>query len=454
MFGTSYGYGISLTQPLLIWNDTSLTKAYGFIGGSTTISANSYKAISLRVKVGALEGVDTSDLAAYIYLIDMEDTSYSSSLSIDRKVSYWYDDKGNICAGDPKDSDIAFKLQKDYGLYKANKYWDKYSTLSDKEKNSYFANLDAYAKDSDGNLVVAEGGAYHEYADAWNNEGEDGIAFYFDGTNYYADKAKTIPVYNLADVAALESRFAATSKKQVMMQKVGYTGDEWATVTFYIHTGDTAKNYRLEVWSGERNGAANAADSYVVFDLNSREAEKGFNTLLPLYEKDEANVKESFKDAFSYYDSDKYLRYAKEFDENGVGNTYNYKASDYAEGTAFLRYEKDNEYTVFADYSYSEINVAKTVKAEEDTSTDDSTVTEEEEDTPASGDFWMLFSSIALAAVLLLAIASIFVRKYLKKARKTRSKKSRVAKAKKEQVAKVKKVETSNVEDEDSPYND
>ncbi|MBE7079497.1 MAG: hypothetical protein E7380_06560 [Clostridiales bacterium] len=456
MFGTPYGYGISLTQPLLIWNDSSLTKAYGFIGGSTTISANSYKAVSLRVKVGALSGVDTSKLAAYIYLIDMDDTSYSSSLSIDRKVSYWYDDKGNICAGDPKDSDIAFKLQKDYGLYKANKYWDKYSTLSDKEKNSYFANLDAYEKDSAGNLVVAEGGAYHAYADAWNNEGEDGIAFYFDGANYYADKAKTIPVYNLADVTALESRFAATTEEQVMMQKVNYTGDEWATVTFYIHTGDVAKNYRLEVWSGDRNGAANAADSYVVFDLNSREAEKGFNTLLPLYEEDEANVKASFKDAFSYYDSNKYLRYAKEFDENGVGNTYDYTASNYAEGTAFLRYEKDNEYTVFADYSYSEINIAKTVEeAEDDTTTGDSTSTDEETEESASGDLWMLFSSIALAVVLLLTVVSIFVRKYLKKTRKTRSKKSGATKPKKEKVAKVKKVETdNNAEDEDSPYND
>lgn len=54
-----------------------------------------------------------------------------------------------------------------------------------------------------------------------------------------------------------------------LLMTVEDTEGEWVTCTFYIHTGSAEKNYRLEVWSGTREGSESsqsAKDSYVIFD--------------------------------------------------------------------------------------------------------------------------------------------------------------------------------------------
>ena len=431
-WNTVFGYGANMgsaTQPLLIWNDGAKDKAYGFIGKSTSVAADAYTAVSVRVKVGAINEADKANTFAYIYLIDTTDNSYGSPLSIGRGLTYWYDDDGNICTGDPtkKDTEIAFRLQAN-GLYKASKTWSGYSKLSDADKEAYFANLDNYAKDEEtGNLLVADGGASHDYSDYWNNEGMDGVAFYYnkDNSTYYADRAKTVPVKALSTIADLERFDAVNGADNQMVYKVGNTNGEWATVTFYIHAGNDAKNYRLEVWSGERNGAANPANSYVIFDANNPgTADSNFSSLIEDYE-DKAQTK--VEGVFSYFDSAKYLRYNAELDENKIGNLYekSYVPSSYTEGIVYLAYADGLDYTAFADYSYSEITVAATVEEEEEEEdkTDDST----EDGT----NVWLLASSIVLAAVLLLAIASIAIRKILKKHRKTRAPKVKKEKTKK-----------------------
>ncbi len=430
-----FGYGENMgsaTQPLLIWNDddSADAKAYGFIGKSTAIAADAYTAVSVRVKVGSPNPEKAKDTFAYIYLIDTTDDSYGSPLSIGRGLTYWYDDDGNICTGDPakKDTEIAFRLQAN-GLYKASKTWSGYSKLSDADKEAYFANLDNYAKDeATGNLLVADGGASHDYSDYWNNEGMDGVAFYFDKANsvYYADKAKTVPVKSLSTVTDLTPRYTAVNgADNQMVYRVGDTNGKWATVTFYIHAGNEAKNYRLEVWSGKRNGAANPKDSYVIFDANNPgTADSNFSSLIEDYE-DKAQTK--VEGVFSYFDSAKYLRYNAELDENKIGNLYekSYVPSSYTDGIVYLAYKDGLDYTAFADYSYSEITVTATVEQEEeeDDKTDDST----DEGT----NVWLLASSIVLAAVLLLAIASIALQKVLKKHRKTRAPKVKKEKTKK-----------------------
>ncbi|MBR1975009.1 MAG: hypothetical protein IKA20_04090 [Clostridia bacterium] len=460
MFGYNSGIG-SRTQPLLIWNDGAKDKAYGFIGQSTSIAANSYTKVSVAVKVGALTGVDTANLAAYVYLIDTDDTTYANTLSIGRNLSYWYDNEGNICTGDPaeKDTEVAFYLQKN-GLYKANKNWSGYK---DEYKHIYYANLDAYTeKDSAGNLLVAEGGASHAYSNKWNNEGEDGIAFYYNEANkvYYADKAKTLPVSNLAfltkktaddETHPLPCRYAAENSKQ-LMAKVEYVGDVWQTVSFYIHTGETAKNYRLEVWSGDRNGAANPADSYVIFDMNyTGDAESNFATLIE-ENKDNANAT-SFENVFSYFDSDKYLRYNVELDTNKVGNVYekSYDATEQTAGVAYLTYTEENETRIFADYSYQDKTVAATI---EDDNSNSGSSSESKDKEESDTNVWLLISSIAIAAVLVLAIASIALQKVLKKVKKTATKKAPVKAKKEKATKKAAKPAKKEAVDEDSPYND
>ena len=407
-------------QPLVIYNPDG---AYGFIGASTAVS--DYQPISVRVKVSA-------GAKAFVYLIDMDDNSYQKTLTVGRNQTYWYDDDGNICASDPAKSgfsakrDTAFKLQSN-GLYKVNPSWTGATGI---DANAYYANLSVYEKDKDnGNLLVAEGGVSYNYTNKWLNDGNDGIAFYYnkDTQKYYADSAKTVEVNDLASIANL-ARFEQKARQSAMFE-VGETNGEWAIVTFYIHAGETTKNYRLEVWSGSRDGAVkNPAGSVVIFDKITSDALTADTWKSNLDERKDGLTEETdyFESVFSFYDSNKFLRYDAKADTNEVGNSYeSYLSSAYTSSIAYLKYAKDNVYEMYIDYSLSDVTVAADVDEEE---TDD-TETEEETKPESETNVWLLISSIAIAGVLLLAVVSIIVRSIVKKARKNRG--AKVSKPKK-----------------------
>lgn len=405
-------FGKGTTQPYVIWNDSAnANKAYGLIGKSTQISANTCTPISLRVKVGNTDG---EDAVANIYLVNTDDDSYQSNLSIGTKTIFWYDDDGNLCTGDPKEkaTKIAFRLQSN-GLYKANKNWEGYAKLENKD--AYYANLGAYAKDADNNLIVAKSGASHDYSDYWNNEGVDGIAYYYKDGKYYADRDKTVEVLDVASTT-LPVRYQAQSNRE-LVATVGNTNGAWKTITFYIQTGELAKNYRLEVWSGVRNGEGNKVNSYVFVDQNNPSTDdvsKTFTNLIAEY-KDVDGV-DKFESIFSYFDTDNYLRYNANLDEKGYGNLYkdNYVASEQTSGVAYLKYDDADDLIVLADYSYSE----KTVTASEPDldDDDDSSSDEAVEET----NVWLLASSLAIAAILIFVVISLAVRKIIKNSRKKR----------------------------------
>ncbi len=400
------------TQPLVIYNETAQSLPYGFIGKSTSISSDSYTTVSLRVKV-------SNGATASIYLVDMDDETHESFLSVDRKRTYWYDDDGNVCAKDPasKDftkKDVAFKLQPN-GLYKVNDAW---SGASGVDATAYYANLSAYEKDSENNLIVANGGVSYNYTDNWNNDGNDGIAFYYKNSTYYADSDKKIAVKDLAAVSALAPRFEAENGKALKVEVTGSAAiPVWQTVTFYIHTGDQAKNYRLEVWNGDRETKVNGAGSYVIFDAYSPDAvDEKFSTLIDqrVEEIDADETTGSYVESvFSFYDSDKFLRYDKDADKNEVGNSYeSYVSSAYTQGVAYLNYANAGEYEIYADYSYAETPVTPDVQ-------DDDNDTEDNEETAADPmNIWLLASSIAIAAVLVFAVISLIVRKLIVKKRR------------------------------------
>jgi hypothetical protein len=314
----------------------------------------------------------------------------------------------------------------------------------------------------------------------------DGIAFYakkatVDGAEvitYYADKACTIPVNNLFNVtktdananALLEARYLAEESKQLAYQ-IGNTNGEWVNVSFYIHTGAEAKNYRLEVWSGDRNGAGNPVNSYVAFEMNSTEnAESDFTTYISQYEDDKKGYETNknavaFENGFSWYDSASYLRYNKDLDKNGYGNLYadRYTYSDNASGIAYLSYEDSvlgsKFVRILADYSFEDVTVTP---ASRNDNTPDTSAPEEDTATGDETNFFMLFSSIAIAAVLVFVIAAVAVRKILKKLGKL-PKNPFARKPKKDKAAKTettenkpapKKAKPAETRDEDSPYND
>ena len=435
------------TQPLVIYNDASdeqRAQAYGYIGTTTSIGANETKTISLRVKVSA-------GATASVYLIDTDDDSRTSALSLGRTLTYWYDEDGNVLAKDPDAdgfvarTDTAFKLQAN-GLYKVNPNWSGATNI---DKNAYFANLQAYGVKA-GNLILADGGVSYEYSNNWKHDGNDGVAFY----DYDATK-KTAYAYNTDRVAeennllvsdfsnaAVPVRFEAISgnAQKSLQVEVSETGDSWATVTFYVCAGDTAKNYRLEVWSGARdNSKVNGRNAFVAFDAwtvsDVEDMTKWLNDT-----KDEAGV-DYFESAFSFYDSAKYLRYDESLDENKVGNSYDnfasYSSASNAKKVAYLYKAVDGvSYTTYADFS----TIETTVNAE----VDEEDVTPDEEDATPEGatNVWLLASSIAIAAVLVLSVASLIIRKAIVKARKSRgARPAKAAKPKKEKKAKQDKDE-------------
>ncbi len=444
-------FGKDCTQPLLIWNDgTWGNKSYGYIGSPTTIAANTYTAVSVRVKTNA---------KASIYLVDMDKDNYEGGnpsafnkyLSVGRQLTYWYDDEGNICTGDPSkaSSSIAFKLQSN-GLYKANKNnKDFYNKLNEAEQNAYYANLNAYTeKDENGNLLVAENGAKHDYSAYWNNEGVQRVAYYYNPLNgkYYADKALTVLVHNLTEIAkkqvdgkaVLETRFSALSADAYQLATtVNDTNGKWKTVTFYIHTGDVAKNYRLEIWNGTREGdnTATAGDYVIVDAYDPGTAESNFTSLLEQYEEEisETDTANRFDSVFSYYDTANHRRYNAELDENDIGNLYldNYTPSANETGIAYLKYDQADDCTIFADYQYSEKTVTASEVEDDTEEEDDDTDTSDTDTNP-----WLLASSLAIAGVLLLAIASIVIRKVMVKMRKKRAAQGSVAKPKKDKKSK------------------
>ncbi len=443
--------GYSSDKPLVI--HTAEATAYGFIGTDTNIT--DYTVLSYRVKV-------IGDAKANFYLIDTNDEA-KGVMQMNTKRTYWYDADGNVCSADPADSafnkkkDVAFKLQSN-GLYQLNPTWRYADEVENKD--AYYANLQAYDKDANDNLIVAKGGVSYDYTSKWRNDGNDGIAYYYKDGKYYADSAKTVQVLDLASVEKLEAR-AQGYTGDTMHVEVGNTNGEWATVTFYLHPGDSGKNYRLEVWTGTRDGVTkSAATSTVIVDLRTPAALTA--ETFASYSEDRAEIIDNagenedfgryFKGAFSFYDSAKFLRYDETADENGVGNSYDDfdpASSNYAESIAFLYYNKDNVYEVYADYAVADRTVTADVEETEEKETE-----EEETETESDINVWLLISSISTAAVLLLVILLIIFRKALGgKKRKTRVAKVKVKKEKAEKSAKKAASETEKT-DETSPYND
>ena len=444
-YADNWAYG-DATQPLVIDNSGLTTKSYGFIGNSKSLSEE-YTAVSLRV-------MTTEGAKASVYLVDMSDETRQTMLSVSRSLTYWYDADGNITTGDPaeKASQIAFNLDKS-GLYRANKNWANYGRLSADMKDGFFANLNAYTE-KDGILYANENSANHYY-NAYNWERE--VFYKHENAWYTQPEGKGVRVYNLADITAgtawnsaslLDARYLPNNAQELKLENIDTNG-KWTTVTFYIRKGESTKDYRLEVWSGTRDGKTVNTKGIVAFDTNNPgTASSNFDTLIEEY-KDTASSQ--FESVFSYYDTDMHVRFDAAQDTEKRGNAYedNAKATLSAEASmAYLKhYSEETGYNVFADYTLSDKTVAASEVEDDDDTTDDSS---EDETTASAADGWLLASSIAVAAVLVLAVASVATRKIVDKVRKNRGKKVRKEKA--EKAPKQKKVEKTV--DEDSPYND
>ena len=228
---------------------------------------------------------------------------------------------------------------------------------------------------------------------------------------------------------------------------------DWIDLEFYIATGNTSKQFRLEFWNGERSDTTTETNKGFLFvnDVTVTTT-NGFDEI-PRWE-----------DAFTTQGNPLYQK-ADQFDKNNLGNLIAHKRE-----LTDIEIEYNND----TDKKGSNVNPRpKYIWAQTDSfiyaiydtidptpvnpydNEIDDTVTEEEsliKTDPAT--FWLSFSSIALGVVLVLAIIALFV-KNIRRRRKANASdakshytvKSRVSKPKNEKKQKVQKQEEI-VEDE------
>lgn len=423
LFGDADHSANTALQPLVIINPTNdPMPSYGYFASNATISANSYQKISLRVKLSA-------GAKATVYLTDTSEFSnkgYNSFLKPNApKVTYWYDEDGNICKSDPnktgfkKNTGTLFELQTN-GLYRK----------VDSDDTSYYANLKNY-KEKDGNLVLGDDTTIAFY-------GHDGVFYAYrtenaDGTYSFSQPVKDL--YENIDKQYIRYDYTETSFPQSFVtvdNTAGTKATDWMTVTFYVHTGSEAKNYRLEVWAGDREGKSTIpANGYVFFDRYSSSTISNYDTLrsyavdslerkleeagTALEENGNLPKEYAYYYTFTFYDSVNYLRYDVNEDEDETGNLYeSYDQSAYSEQLISLIYDEGNTLTRFLDYSASDVTVTPDTPAEDDDSSE-----EEEENPVSTGDILLICSSALLGVVILFVIVMLLIRRFAGKRRRT-----------------------------------
>ncbi len=446
-------------RPLVIANGEEAS--YGFISDDISLSADSAQRVSMRVRL-------SEDAKAYIILTDTtESSAMGSALSIDTPlVTYWYDDDGNICRIDPadedfdEDTDVLFTLG-DNGLY----------TRVGDTSGTYYANLYNYDTDDEGHYVTKDGTIAF-----WVHDGKT-YAYYDLETDTYSTEVTCLPTEaDGENITRYDFRNTALPSAVIEIDGAAAAG-EWVDVSFYLRAGSDAKSYRLEVWSGSRDGSEkNPAGSYVIFDNYANESTSDYDTL-----RDEAldeikqaagigeddNIEDSavaLYYTFTFYDATSYMRYDATQDEDELGNPYgSYAQSGYSEQLVYLYWDDSNglatgspAYSFFLDYTATDVTVEADDLGGDDTDSDTDTTT------TTDNNVWLLISSGVLAVVLVAVIVLVIVRRALeKRSRKQRIKaeSTPVVRPLPPQVRKSPKKEekpekTETPKDENDPYND
>lgn len=385
-------------QPLLIVNavrdiseNVKGVYNYGYIGGTETISSDSYKQVSVKVKV-------STGAIAYVYLIDTDSENNDVLTYKLPEYNFYYDDDGNILKDAADDGDtlaeakakIAYTLRAD-GLYEngdgklyANfynltRYYDykyEHESFYDGDGNAVtFENLvtgNVYYADANRtkyapHYLIAggkENNKVYEYVGGLDDEAtyyyvEDGVANE-SKLVYGVDKELAHYVYDQATATPYSFVIDGTLKDE----NGDYIyADKWITVTFNIHTGSESKNYRLELWSGSRDEQQTSGieeNSYVLFDyspeLETTLSSDTYETKLGYYtDAIRADLIENISGELP--DNDREINDLEKLVTEGYENIYNYKALYYTfslyDSSAFIPFNEETADDDQTGYSYS-----------------------------------------------------------------------------------------------------
>ncbi|MBQ6728237.1 MAG: hypothetical protein IJQ87_04775, partial [Clostridia bacterium] len=201
---------------------------------------------------------------------------------------------------------------------------------------------------------------------------------------------------------------AADHKFMLVIDKDAEVGEDgFVEVNFYIATGADAKAFRVEVWNGGRDGALDtASQGYVIVNSISVSTSGAFSepaTWQSAFDTDNPlnsvkissfNAAGSALIAYTRELTDTEKSFNKEYPDNTVSYSPTYV---WANNKTFV-------YGVFNTINPVESNPYDSIEQDEEGSgcartSDPST-------------FWLSFSSIILAVVLILAIAALFVKRF------------------------------------------
>ena len=221
------------------------------------------------------------------------------------------------------------------------------------------------------------------------------------------------------------------------VKKVGNGG--WVNVQFYVASGASAKNFRVEMWNGARDESAKS-QGYVFFNnVNVSTSASNFepDRWQNAFDKSGNPLFDAGEDSFS-----ELIMYQQELTE--IENQWNREPNktDIAYDANYVWAK--NDYMIYAVYNTID---AVEVNPYENEVEEDEPETEETQTTDRS-TFWLSFSSILLGVVLVLSIIALFIKNFLRRRRRnasdakshytivSRTKKNKREKAKKEKLAK------------------
>lgn len=220
-----------------------------------------------------------------------------------------------------------------------------------------------------------------------------------------------------ADYTELKNLGKKSLMLEITADMMDKTGEKqgWLTVSFYLATGSTAKDFRLEMWNGSRDGQQKSTGFVFINNITTsttfteptytntffKEGDLLFN----------ANVKDSSL-------SENAVAYKRQLDAKEIAYNKNHSESEQVSYPAKYIWAS-NYSTVYAVY-----NSIDPVAIDPNAEHDHEDETTKEAQPQSAANFWMSFSSIVLAVVLVAAIVMLILKNVLarKKANKNDAK--------------------------------
>ena len=195
--------------------------------------------------------------------------------------------------------------------------------------------------------------------------------------------------------------------------------DGWVTVKFYISTGNQSKNFRLEIWNGSRIANTETASTGFVFVKDITVTNSAAFTL-PSRIEDAFSVSGNplFDEKVSSFESTNgkliaYQRVLTDLEEE-FNVEYPDKAVSYLPDYVWAQ----NSKVVYAVFKTLDVDAVDPYLSLEEEAEDENASCAAGSD-PST--FWLSFSSILLAVILLLAIIALFVKNYRRRHARSKS---------------------------------